>query len=240
MNWRWLGIWIAMTIFLSCERETTRRSEFEMHGIDVSHYQSHIRWDSVVGQDLDFAFAKATEGATLHDTLYCHNWAEMSRVGLIRGAYHFFRPRTPVREQFSNYLNWVELREGDLPPVLDVEVLDGVSKTRLITSIRTWLYLAELNYRIKPIIYTNLKFYNKYLAGHFEEYPLWIARYSYREPVLACGRNWDFWQYGNRGRINGIDGHVDFNVFNGNLQQLESLCISPPPVLSENIGYRRE
>ena len=124
-----------------------------------------------------------------------------------------------------------------MPPVLDVEVLDGVSKTILINGIRTWLYQIEIRYNVKPIIYTNLKFYNKILAGHFNDYPVWIARYSFREPILASGRDWHFWQYGNRGRIKGVFGNVDFNVFNGTELDLERLCLAPNNnnILSENV-----
>lgn len=229
---RWIPGILAITLLVSCEHDTIRRDEFEVHGIDVSHYQSIIDWESVATQDYHFAFVKATEGATLHDTMYCHNWAEMKQADLIRGAYHFFRPRTPATAQVDNFTNWVELEHGDLPPVLDVEVLDGVDKVRLISGIRTWLFLVELRYNIKPIIYTNLKFYNKYLAGHFTGYPLWIARYGRRRPILACGRSWDFWQYGNRGKIEGIQGYVDFNVFSGSHAELDSLRLRPKPVLS--------
>lgn len=224
---------LLLFIFWSCDHRTVRMERFEVHGIDISHHQSLIYWDSVAGQRLHFAFVKATEGATLNDTLFCFNWDEMKRVGLLRGAYHFYRPRTPAREQADNFIHWVSLQYGDLPPVLDVEVLDGVSKAQLVTGMRTWLYLIELRYGTKPIIYTNLKFYNKYLAGQFDDYPLWIARYSAREPVLACGRGWNFWQYGSQGRVNGIAGDVDFNVFNGDSLDLASLCLAPAQVLSQ-------
>jgi lysozyme len=223
----------AIVLIVSCEEGTRRLADYEVHGIDVSHYQSHIDWAIVAGQALDFAFVKATEGATLADTLFCQNWEQMKQAGLVRGAYHFYRPRIAARTQAENFTSLVELEFGDLPPVLDVEILDGADKIQLITGMRTWLFLVELKYQVKPIIYTNLKFYNKYLAGQFDEYPLWIARYNRREPVLACGRPWDFWQYGNRGRLAGIEGYVDFNVFRGSRSALDSLCTAPLPILSE-------
>ncbi|MEQ8706578.1 MAG: GH25 family lysozyme [Phaeodactylibacter sp.] len=206
---------------------------YEVHGIDVSHYQADIDWNVVAAQGVQFAFVKASEGMTLIDTLFCENWFELKEANIRRGAYHFFRPRTPVFEQAMNFQTTVKIESSDLPPVLDVEVLDGVSKVELVSSVLTWLYLTEIHYGVKPILYTNLKFYNKYLAGHFDEYPLWIARYSRREPTLACGREWQFWQYGNRGSLEGIEGPVDFNVFQGDLHKLDSLCYYPAPVLSD-------
>ncbi|HMQ49929.1 MAG TPA: GH25 family lysozyme [Saprospiraceae bacterium] len=228
-----LCLLLGILVF-SCQTETIRMETYEVHGIDVSHYQSRINWDTVMDQEIHFAFVKATEGVSHADSLFCHNWQEMKRVGIRRSAYHFFRPSSPAYEQAYNFFSVVTLQDGDLPPVLDVETLDGASKYELITGIRTWLYLAEIQYSMKPILYTNLKFYNKYLAGHFDDHPIWIARYNNKEPRLACGRDWQFWQYGNRGTLKGIDGHVDFNVFHGNLIELEKMCLAAHTVLSEN------
>lgn len=223
---------ILALLAIGCEWPTQRLPGYEVHGIDVSHYQSQIDWRAVAAQDVHFAFVKASEGMTLTDSLFCNNWAAIKAAGLRRGAYHFFRPTTPVYEQLINFQTAVRIEEGDLPPVLDVEVLDGVSKVKLVSSVLTWLYLAEIHYGAKPILYTNLKFYNEYLAGHFDEYPLWIARYSRIEPSPACGRDWQFWQYGNSGQLEGIEGPVDFNVFHGSMSALDSLCFTSQPVLT--------
>ncbi|MEM6697721.1 MAG: GH25 family lysozyme, partial [Bacteroidota bacterium] len=132
---------------------------------------------------------------------------------------------TSVLTQAQNFMNNVVLEKGDLPPVLDIEVLDGVSTEDLVIRVRAWLEIIEAEYQIRPIIYTNLKFYNKHLANHLQEYPVWIARYNrYFEPLLVNEVNWAFWQYGNRGRLDGIQGDVDFNVFKGSLDELEMLC----------------
>lgn len=229
-----LSILALSLVATACDYETVRRNDYEVQGIDISHHQSDIDWDMVATQNVHFAFVKATEGITHNDSRYCNNWDEIRRVGLKRGAYHFFRPATSAELQARNFINWVEMSNGDLPPVLDVEVLDGASKVMLITGIRTWLYIVEASYGVKPILYTNIKFYNKYLAGHFNDYPLWIARYHNREPRLACGRDWNFWQYGNSGTLAGINGHVDFNVFSGTQVDLEALCLAPRAVLSNS------
>ncbi len=227
-----IGILLLVLLGYSCNRRTIRMEDFEVHGLDVSHYQAHIDWQRVSDQQFHFAFVKASEGATHNDTLFCNNWEGIKNAGMRRGAYHFFRPTVPTDLQINNFVSQVQLENGDLPPVLDVEVLDGVSKTALIVGVKTWLYTIEIKYGIKPILYTNVKFYNKYLAGHFDEYPKWIARYNSKEPTLACGKNWEFWQYGDKGKIDGIRGAVDFNVFHGNLQELDQLCLQPQPIIS--------
>ena len=149
----------------------------------------------------------------------------MKQAGIRRGAYHLFRPKTSVLTQAQNFMDNVILESGDLPPVLDVEVTDGVDPEDLVKRVKTWLEIIEMEYQIRPIIYTNLKFYNNYLADFLPEYPIWIARYNqYFEPLLTNGEEWKFWQYGNRGRVEGIQGDVDLNVFHGSMRDLEMLC----------------
>lgn len=229
-----LSISILVFLLSACSDETHRLETFEVQGVDVSHYQSTIHWDSVADQSFQFAFVKATEGESYVDSLFDHNWPEIRRVGMKRGAYHFFRPTLSAEAQFANFARHVALLPGDLPPVLDVEVIDEATKVELITRVRTWLYLTEIRFNIKPILYSNQKFYNRYLAGHFDDYPVWVARYSTRKPELAYQRSWHFWQYGNKGKIAGVNGYVDFNVFDGTLSQLEEMCWSPEPVSTED------
>lgn len=227
MTKRTAVIFLFLLIFLSCNSITERMDGYEVHGIDISHYQSLIQWDTIADQEIHFAFAKATEGGSWQDKHYCNNWKEMKRVGLKRGAYHFFRPTVSAIDQMRNFAEQVDLETGDLPPVLDVEVADGVSKTVLIERVREWLLLAEAQYQVRPILYSNYNFYREHLAGEFAEYPVWIARYSERTPYLSRHKEWDFWQYGDRGRLAGIEGDVDLNVFNGTMEKLEAMCLSP-------------
>jgi lysozyme len=61
-------------------------------GIDVSHYNGLVDWFAVAGSEVKFAFAKATEGASLVDSEFANNWKGMGDAGILRGAYHFARP----------------------------------------------------------------------------------------------------------------------------------------------------
>lgn len=228
-----IAISIACLI-LSCNEITERMPVYEVHGIDVSHYQAQVKWDIVAAQKIDFAFVKATEGVTHTDSLFCSNWKSIRDAGLKRGAYHFFRPGRSAFEQARNFIDNVKLEAGDLPPVLDVEVSDEVAHDKVIERIQSWLEIIEFHYQIRPIIYTNLKFYNRYIASNFDDYPVWIARYNTKTPYLGKNKDWLFWQYGDRGQLKGINGFVDFNVFRGSLSELEALCLPQEAVYSFN------
>lgn len=209
-------------------------TQASLRGVDVSHHQEEIAWDSVaVKEPVDFAFVKATEGQDFVDSLFCQNWQDLRRLGIRRGAYHFFRAYGCGEDQANLFLNNVDMEPGDLAPVLDIERLDGIDPEIMLQEAHIWLQKVEDRLGIKPIIYSNLHFYETYLAGHFDDYPLWIARYSDERPSLATGKRWDFWQFSNDGCIEGISKKVDLNLFPGDAAMLEHLCWYPAPAPTE-------
>ena len=204
-------------------------TKYNVHGIDVSRYQQTINWESVkamniAGVQIGFAFMKATEGIGCSDSHFKRNWRKAKEAGVTRGAYHFFIASKDGTKQAENFIKTVKLSKGDLPPVLDVEQTNGVSKTLLQQRVKAFLYATELAYGVKPIIYTNADFYKRYLDGEFEEYPLWVAHYL-RPLAPRIERNWHFWQHSESGRVNGIAGKVDFNVFNGDSTEFQQLLL---------------
>ena len=210
---------------MKCATDTVKMDHYEVHGIDVSHYQKNVDWNLIKSQGFEFAIIKATESVDYVDSFFCKNWPAIKDSGLKRGAYHFFRPDVPANEQAILFIEYAELTEGDFPPVLDIETTGSVTPAELLKGIRIWLNIVESHYGIKPIIYTNQKFYNKYLASRFDVYPLWIARYHSQLPELHNNRKWVLWQYGNKGIIKGIEGYVDFNVFYGSRSEMDDLSM---------------
>lgn len=202
---------------------------YSIHGIDVSKYQQIIAWDVVREMkikkvQLGFAFIKATEGIGNTDPQFRRNWKKSKDAGIIRGAYHFFLATKDGKEQAENFIKTVKLQKGDMPPVVDIEQTYGVNTSLLKKELNEWLDVVENYYGVKPIIYTNVDFYGRYLGKEFDEYPLWAAHYyQYSEPRIK--RNWHFWQHSEEGRVNGILSKVDFNVFNGDSTEFRSLLI---------------
>lgn len=200
-----------------------------IHGIDVSKYQRIISWDAVKEMkvknvQLGFVFIKATEGIINTDPQFKRNWKKSKQAGMVRGAYHFFLATKDGREQAENFISAVDLEEGDLPPVVDIEQTYGVSLPVLKKELKEWLRVIEYYYGVKPIIYTNVDFYSRCLGKEFNSYPLWAAHYfQYDTPRI--NRQWDFWQHSEEGRVNGILSKVDFNVFNGDSLQFRNILI---------------
>lgn len=205
-------------------------ADYEVHGIDVSRHQRNIDWDAVSQMNhkdisVDFAFIKASEGRTVVDEYFKDNWKEAKEAGILRGAYHFYRPHLTADEQTALFFRQVpKLEKGDLPPVLDIELRGSCPPARLKKNLKRWLVLTEKHYGMTPIIYTNYGFYKSYLTGkEFKKYPLWIAHYKTADLNVKIS-SWHFWQHTDRAKVNGIRGGVDFNVFKGDENDLKKLC----------------
>lgn len=202
---------------------------YSVHGIDVSVHQGAIHWpyvhDMKVGDaQMGFAFIKATEGLNDTDKKFHKNWQQAKQAGMIRGAYHFFLATKSGKQQALQFIKQVELKKGDLPPVVDIEKLYGVKPNIMRQRLQEWLDVIEAFYRVKPIIYTYADFYERHLGEPFKAYPLWVAHYFQPEKP-RINRNWSFWQHSELGRINGIRSKVDCNVFNGDSAKFKQMLI---------------
>jgi len=202
---------------------------YEIHGIDVSRYQYNIDWKAVEAmQDqevkIGFAFIKATEGLGRVDNVFRRNWFHAKKSKVTRGAYHFFISSKSGKAQAENFIETVNLLPGDLPPVLDIEASNGASVTDIRQRAKDWLIVIEKHYKVRPIIYTNIDFYEHFLDGAFDDYPLWVAHY-YVKDKPRIKRDWIFWQHNEKGRVNGVDAFVDFNVFKGDSTAFRKLLV---------------
>lgn len=203
---------------------------YSIHGIDVSHHQGQIDWNRLsktkVGKDapVSFVFVKATEGKDFLDDYFNENFYQAREYGMLRGAYHYFKPDVDAREQAEYYLRQVHLEEGDLPPVLDVEEIGDLTPEELRKATLTWMHIVEERYGVHPILYTYYKFRRDYLnTKEFDKYPYWIAHYYV--PKLSYKGAWKFWQHTDRGQLEGIQEKVDLNIYNGSMYDLKKLCI---------------
>jgi lysozyme len=204
--------------------------KYKIHGIDVSYAQGKIDWQQVsqMREDsvhISFAFIKATEGLLTVDPYFKRNWREAPKFGIVCGAYHFFRANKNGAWQARFFLQNVKMEKGDLPPVVDIEVLNGVSPEKMRKELKVFLTKVEANAGVKPIIYTGLSFYKDYLARHFDAYPLWIAHYYQEELKAGKNTNWQFWQHSDIARINGIAHTVDFDTFSGDSLSFRQLLV---------------
>lgn len=196
-------------------------------GIDVSSYQKDIDWEKVCADKrIKFVYIKATEGATYTSPHFEYNIKNARRHGLKVGSYHFLRTTSSLRSQFDNFIKSARREEQDLVPLIDFENRGNWSVSQIADSLEAFAQMIRRHYGCRPMIYTMSSFYNKYLAGKFKDYPLFIARYSDSQPELSDGAKCLLWQYTDQGRVEGIDHAVDLCLF-ANGAKLSGILMRP-------------
>lgn len=234
-----------LLIFLSKKRkpliENTWSTESEYtFGLDVSHYQGNIDWQAVTSSHhpIQFVFIRSTMGEDGKDTEFSDNWVGAKEIGLLRGAYHYYRPNEDPIKQFENFSATVILESGDMLPVLDIEQHSVFGMDSLRKNLQIWLDLCEDHYGVRPIIYTGLSFYQNFLHSQFSEYPLWVAAYTGGKSRLG-NLKWTFHQFTEKVKVSGIYGRVDGNDFVGSIEELQQMGWGVSPSSPDSLLTRR-
>lgn len=196
-------------------------------GIDVSNHQEDIDWAGVAASGVRFAFIKATEGTHYHDPFFPQNWIGANQFGIFRGAYHYARPRLNSgrgeAEYCFDYVTRGELVRGDMF-ALDMEETGNEGAGYLGDWVAEWFSRMEELSGAKPLLYSS----PGYMAPHglnesrLTNNGLWLASWGL-STVPTPPAPWPhvaFWQYSASGRIGGINGDVDLDVFNGDVERI--------------------
>lgn len=214
-----------------------------IEGIDCSSWQGAINWRAAKAKGVKFAFIKATEGSTYMNPNFPRDWKEARRVGIVRGAYHYFDPSQSVTSQVNHFVAVVGyLESGDLPPALDLEgnKWNAIPVEDRLPLALAWLEAVERAFGLPPIVYVGYYFARDVLrtagALQLKHHQLWIPNYNKRlekPPVPSPWLNWTFWQYTDSAQIpSAINGRVDKNRFAGSAEDLLQLTKpnSNPPI----------
>jgi lysozyme len=196
-------------------------------GIDVSYHQGAIDWPRVAGAGKRFAYVRASAGTLTADTAYATNRAGARGAGITVGSYHYANPDSAPNDAANEaawFLQNATVASGDLLPVLDLEVSNGLGSAALTSWAQTWLAAVESATGVKPVIYTTPTFWSSALGNTDwfarNGYRLWVAHWTTAsQPTVPAanwaGGGWTFWQHSSTGSVPGIAGAVDLDRFNG-------------------------
>ena len=205
-----------------------------LHGVDVSSYQGSINWSLVKEQKkipIQFAVSKATEGLGYNSPTFPYDWREMKRVGLKRGAYHFFHPTLSGSEQADYLHRWVRqaggFRSGDFV-LLDMEYTQDYAPPRKILSeAQNFVNRAKKMINKAVFIYVGYYYWIDNVGDAVDSVlskcPLWVPSYGQFPSKPRNWKNISFWQYSETGTLPGIGANVDLDMFFGNQQQLNEV-----------------
>jgi autotransporter-associated beta strand protein len=222
-------------------------------GIDVSDYQGNLtqaNWNSIRADGKDFAWTKATEGGGFTASTFVNNMNRGTTAGVYMGAYHYARP--DLNSATTDAAHFVAiagpyLGNGYLRPMLDIE---AQSFTLSTSALSTWIndfctYVTNQYPNADPLIYIGASAAGSEVNSSVTSHGLDVAQWGSNsiDPPVPTGNpstgvwngNWAFWQYGSKGRVNGIGGgtaNVDLDVANGDINFVRQYLIGPPPATS--------
>lgn len=195
-------------------------------GVDVSSHNHPIPWSVAASAGVRFVIARASEGATRIDRAYGTVREQAAAAGIAFTAFHFARPdRTlgDAEREAEVFVLASKLSSGDLVPVLDLEASGSLGVRALQTWTRTWLEAVESKLLVKPLIYTNADFWVTHMGNTTSfansGYRLFVASWGTSEPVVPAldwgGHGWTMWQTASCGKVPGVPGCLDTDLFNG-------------------------
>lgn len=196
-----------------------------IEGIDVSKYNGTINWTAVKNSGIDFAFVRTSyrgygTGKLANDAYAPANMKNAAAAGVRIGAYIFSQAITveEAQQEADYLLNSVKGYNITMPLVFDFEYFEGgrLAKAKLTNRKRTDICLAFCE-RIKAAGYTPLVYANKsmltndlYASEISSKYLIWLAHYTSASNYTG---DYTFWQYTENGKVSGISGVVDKNVW---------------------------
>ncbi|QUH00037.1 lysozyme [Saccharopolyspora erythraea] len=201
-------------------------------GIDVSNHNGKVDFGKVKADGRDFAFVLATDGESFTSDQFDSQYGGAGKAGVYRAGYHFARPDGSAGKQADRFLKTVGYTNDgkSMPPVLDMEANPngatcyGLDAAQMKEWIKTFVGRVKEQTGREAIIYTSPGFWQECTGNSeaFKNNPLWIAEWGVDKPSKIGG--WPahtFWQYSDSGKVNGVDGPVDVNRFNGGAAELE-------------------
>lgn len=193
-------------------------------GIDVSHHQGTIQWDKVKESGYDFAIIRigyrgyGNSGTIKMDRTARNNIINAQKAGLDVGVYFFAQAinELEAKEEAEFVLEQLKDLEIQLPVVYDPELIrDEAARTDNVTGeqfTRNTIVFCEkiLNAGYEPMIYSNMVWEGEIFdMEQLKKYTFWYADY---EPFPQTPYAFEYWQYSEKGTVDGIEGMVDLDI----------------------------
>lgn len=186
-------------------------------GIDVSHHNGTIDWNTVKSQ-IDFAILKLGnigDGNKFWvDSSFERNYEQCKNLGIPIGVYvySYTNEIENIDDCARATLEYLNGRKLELPIYIDMEdkEIAPEGKTKLTNLVITYNTIIEQG-GYWAGVYANRNWYDNYLNKETikEKYTTWIATYT--SGTDKYKGEYDIWQNSSKGKIRGINGNVDTN-----------------------------
>lgn len=188
----------------------------QYRGIDISEFQGEIDFEEVRRSGIEAVYIRVGAGEYT-DEYFAENYERAKAAGLKIGFYHYVTARSvdEGRRQARFFASLAAGREPDMRLAMDFEYFGSLSVSQINAISEAYLDELTALTRREAVIYSDLSnarnIFSRTLA---EKYPLWAAQYGADEPSAnGKWREWVGFQYTDEGRVGGIYGNVDRNIF---------------------------
>lgn len=188
----------------------------QYRGIDISEFQGEIDFEEVRRSGIEAVYIRVGAGEYT-DEYFAENYERAKAAGLKIGFYHYVTARSVEegRRQARFFASLAAGREPDMRLAMDFEYFGSLSVSQINAISEAYLDELTALTRREAVIYSDLSnarnIFSRALA---EKYPLWAAQYGADEPSAnGKWREWVGFQYTDGGRVGGIYGNVDRNIF---------------------------
>jgi len=185
-----------------------------VEGMDVSVFQGAIDFGAAKADGIEAVYIRSSYGLTGQDARFRDNYAGAKAAGIPLGFYHYLNAETPERAvaEADRFADLIEGLDYQLRPVLDYEVGARLTPAQATAVARAFLERVEERTGAKPMIYAAASYARRLSLA---EYPLWVAQWGVSRPQIGetVWERWTGWQYTATGRVDGIQGPVDRDLF---------------------------
>ena len=216
-----LGVIFSFNIFFGCYIFAFSPSSETFRGIDVSEWQGSINWSQVKASGIEAVYIRSSEGLGYIDPYFRDNYNGAKSNGILVGFYHFVTARNieEAREEASFFVDTISGTVPDLKLAMDFEQFGNLSVQEINEISTIFLETVKTLSGKEVVIYSDASNARDVFNKSLTNYPLWVADYYVSEPV-ANGK-WDTWagfQYTDLGKISGINGNVDLDLYTNDIK----------------------
>ena len=200
-------------------------SQSILSGIDVSKHNGKIDWEKAKNSGIDFAIIRVGYGQDIEsqdDPLFEYNISECERLGIPYGVY-IYSYALNVKDASSEADHVLRLIKGHNPEFgiwYDLEDADGYKQNNGMPNNETFVEIAvtfcekiKANGYEKVGIYANLDWLTTRLnSSKLDKYDKWVAQWG---DECTYEKDYVMWQYTDSGKVDGITGNVDMNIYYG-------------------------
>lgn len=193
-------------------------------GIDVSRYQGDVDWEQVKAAGVEFAMIRVgfrgygQSGKLMEDVKAKQNYENATAAGIKTGVYFFSQAITveEAREEAELVLQLIDGWQLEMPVAYDWECLAedyrtvGVDPQTVTDCAKAFCEtIGQAGY--DTMIYFNPSQSREMMyLEELVDYGFWLAMYS---DQMTYEYKVDMWQYTKEGKVPGVQGNVDINLY---------------------------